>query len=86
MNDHESVTITVSSEDVIGAYKEQVSRLSEENALLNAQVRKLLRDRQLGVVGGMGGGMAGERGVGMDTSELDAWNDVQVPLKGEIVS
>lgn len=86
MNDHESVTITVSSDDVIGAYKEQVSRLSEENAVLNAQVRKLLRDRQLGAVGGVGGAVMGGMGVGMDTSELDAWNDAQVPLKGEIVS
>ena len=78
MNDYESVSITVSSEDVISAYKLQVSRLSEENALLNAQVVKLLRDRQLGAVDRLGG-MA-------EASELDAWNDVQAPLQGQIIS
>lgn len=82
MNEYENanvnVSITVSSEDVIGAYKEQVSRLSEENALLNAQVRKLVRDRQLGVTDRLG--------VVREVSDLDAWNDAEIPQRGEIVS
>jgi hypothetical protein len=77
-NANVNVSITVSSEDVIGAYKEQVSRLSEENALLNAQVRKLVRDRQLGVTDRLG--------VVREVSDLDAWNDVEIPPKREILS
>jgi len=77
-NANVNVSITVSSEDVIGAYKEQVSRLSEENALLNAQVRKLVRDRQLGVTDRLG--------VVREVSDLDAWNDAEIPQRGEIVS
>ena len=36
---------TVSSNDVINAYQEKVSELIHENALLRAQVTKLLRER-----------------------------------------
>lgn len=36
---------TVSSNDVINAYQEKVSELIHENALLRAQVAKLMRER-----------------------------------------
>lgn len=42
MND----TVTVSSEDVIAAYREKLSEVLHENALLKAQVMKLSRERQ----------------------------------------
>jgi hypothetical protein len=36
---------TVSSDDVIGAYREKLSEVMHENAILKSQVRKLIRDR-----------------------------------------
>lgn len=42
MND----TGTVSSDDVITAYRDKLSEVLHENALLRAQVAKLLRERQ----------------------------------------
>lgn len=73
----ENVSITLSSDDVIAAYKVQVQQLCDENVMLRAQVSSLVRDRQLGVVDRLT--------QPVEQDELDAWNDAGVVVPSQII-
>lgn len=77
MNEFQTVSITLSSDDLIDAYKVQARQLADENVMLRAQVNKLLRDRQLGVTEAPT--------VPVSQDDLDAWNDAGQVVPSQIV-